>query len=151
MINSMLQYSLYLAILVVLAIPLGNYIGKVMNGEKNFLSKILNPVENYIYKLVGIDKNEEMDWKKYAKSAVGIAVLFALIRGFIIVKGKRIGNFWVDTTRIIVHILIPSSIVVSLLIVYQGVVQNFSSYQEVELLQPITLEGWRNSFNSNRI
>ena len=216
MIHSIVQYSLYLLILVVLSIPLGNYIGKVMNGEKTFLSKILNPVEIFIYKLVGIDKNQEMGWKKYAKSiiifsiigfiilfilqtiqgilplnpegikgmridlsfntaasfvtntnwqsysgesqlsyltqmlgltvqnflsaAVGISVLFALIRGFIRVKEKTIGNFWVDVTRSIVYILTPLSIVISLLIASQGVVQNFSSYEEVQLLQPITLE-----------
>ncbi|WP_195954249.1 potassium-transporting ATPase subunit KdpA [Clostridium tertium] len=216
MINSIIQYSLYLIILVVLAIPLGKYIGKVMNGEKVFLSKILNPIENFIYKILRIDKDEEMDWKKYSVSiiafsvigfvilfllqivqgilplnpegikgvtwdlsfnttssfvtntnwqsysgesqlsyltqmlgltvqnfvsaAVGIAVLFALIRGFTRVKGKTIGNFWVDATRSIIHILMPLSIVVSLLIASQGVVQNFSAYQEVELLQPITLE-----------
>ena len=216
MINSIIQYSLYLIILVVLAIPLGKYIGKVMDGEKTFLSKILNPIENFIYKILKIDKDEEMDWKKYSISiiafsiigfvilfllqmvqgilplnpegikgvtwdlsfnttssfvtntnwqsysgesqlsyltqmlgltvqnfvsaAVGIAVLFALIRGFTRVKGKTIGNFWVDATRSIIHILMPLSIVVSLLIASQGVVQNFSAYQEVELLQPITLE-----------
>ena len=65
MINSIIQYSLYLIILVVLAIPLGKYIGKVMDGEKTFLSKILNPIENFIYKILKIDKDEEMDWKKY--------------------------------------------------------------------------------------
>lgn len=216
MINSIIQYSLYLIILVVLAIPLGKYIGKVMNGEKVFLSKILNPIENFIYKILIIDKDEEMDWKKYSISviafsvigfvilfllqmvqgilplnpegikgmswhlsfntassfvtntnwqsysgesqatyltqmigltvqnfvsaAAGIAVLFALTRGFTRVKEKTIGNFWVDATRSTIHILMPLSIVVSLLIASQGVVQNFSSYQEVELLQPITLE-----------
>ncbi|GAA0083578.1 potassium-transporting ATPase subunit KdpA [Clostridium sp. CTA-7] len=216
MINSIIQYSLYLIILVVLAIPLGKYIGKVMNGEKVFLTKILSPVENFIYKVLKIDKNEEMNWKKYALSvavfsiigfvilfllqivqgvlplnpegvkgvsldlsfnttssfvtntnwqaysgesqlsyltqmlgltvqnfvsaAAGIAVLFALIRGFTRVKEKTVGSFWVDATRSIVYVLIPLSIVVSILIASQGVVQNFSSYQEVELLEPITLE-----------
>lgn len=78
--------------------------------------------------------------QNFVSAAVGIAVLFALIRGFTRVKGKTIGNFWVDATRSIIHILMPLSIVVSLLIASQGVVQNFSAYQEVELLQPITLE-----------
>ena len=43
--NQILQYALYIVILVALAIPLGKYIGKVMNGEKTFLSKAFVPVE----------------------------------------------------------------------------------------------------------
>ena len=48
--NVVIQYILYLAILVVLAIPLGAYIKNVMNGEKTFLSKLLTPCENAVYK-----------------------------------------------------------------------------------------------------
>ena len=48
--STMIQYVLYLAILVVLAIPLGVYIKNVMSGEKTFLSKVLTPCENLIYK-----------------------------------------------------------------------------------------------------
>ena len=47
--SSVIQYVLYLAILVVLAVPLGAYIKKVMFGEKTFLSKILTPCENLVY------------------------------------------------------------------------------------------------------
>ena len=43
--SAILQYGLYLAILVILAIPLGAYIKKVMDGEKTFLSRILTPVK----------------------------------------------------------------------------------------------------------
>ena len=49
--STMIQYALYLAILVVLAIPLGAYIKNVMSGEKTFLSKVLTPCENLIYKV----------------------------------------------------------------------------------------------------
>ena len=49
--STMIQYVLYLAILVVLAIPLGAYIKNVMSGEKTFLSKVLTPCENLIYKV----------------------------------------------------------------------------------------------------
>ncbi len=62
--NALLQYVLYLAILVVFAIPLGKYISKVMDGEKVFLSKILSPIENFIYKIMKVDKKEDMTWKK---------------------------------------------------------------------------------------
>ena len=47
--STMIQYVLYLAILVVLAIPLGVYIKNVMSGEKTFLSKVLTPCENLIF------------------------------------------------------------------------------------------------------
>ena len=61
--NAVLQYGLYLVILMVLAIPLGKYISKVMDVEKVFLSKVLVPVENFIYKIMRIDKKEDMTWK----------------------------------------------------------------------------------------
>ena len=80
-----LQYVFYLAIVVILAIPLGYYIGKVMNGEKVFLSRILVPCEKFICKLLRINKDEDMNWKKYGLcvlifSGVGFLVLF-LING----------------------------------------------------------------------
>lgn len=214
--NQILQYILYFVILLVLAIPLGNYIGKVMNGEKVFLSKILRPIESFIYKIFKVNKREEMNWKKYAISiiafnalgfillfvfnmlqgvlplnpegvkgtsldlafnttasfvtntnwqaysgestlsyltqmlgltaqnflsaATGITVLFALIRGFTKAKEKGLGNFWVDLTRSILYILLPLSILVSILIASQGVIQNFSAYEKVQLVEPIVLE-----------
>jgi len=214
--STVLQCILYLAILVLLAIPLGTYIGKIMNGEKVFLSKVLVPVENATYRILKVDKDEQMTWKEYsiatilfsifsfivlflmhllqgilplnpqgmtgtswhlafnnaasfitntnwqaysgestlsyftqmlgltvqnfASAAVGIAVLFALIRGFIKVKEKGLGSFWTDVTRIILYLLIPLSLVFAIFLVSQGVVQNFSSYQTVSLVQPITLD-----------
>ena len=54
--STMIQYVLYLAILVVLAIPLGVYIKNVMSGEKTFLSKVLTPCENLIYKVIRVDR-----------------------------------------------------------------------------------------------
>lgn len=54
--SAILQYGLYLAILVILAIPLGAYIKKVMDGEKTFLSRILTPCENAVYKVMRIKR-----------------------------------------------------------------------------------------------
>ncbi len=62
---TILQYLIYLVILILLAIPLGSYIGKVMDGEKVFLSKPPYPCEKLIYKLMKVKSNEEMNWKKY--------------------------------------------------------------------------------------
>ena len=211
--NVVIQYILYLAILVVLAIPLGAYIKNVMNGEKTFLSKLLTPCENAVYKVLRVDKDEQMNWKKYTISvlifsgiglvflfllqlfqgflpgnpqrlpgvkwdlsfntaasfitntnwqaysgestlsyltqalgltvqnfvsaATGIAVLFALIRGFMRVKTDGLGSFWVDMTRIIIHILIPLNLVISLLLVSGGVIQNLKAGETVSLVEPI--------------
>ena len=213
--STMIQYVLYLAILVVLAIPLGAYIKNVMSGEKTFLSKVLTPCENLIYKVMRVDREEQMTWKKYAVSvmifsgiglvflfllqllqgvlpgnpqnlsgvkwdlafntsasfitntnwqaysgestlsyltqalgltvqnfvsaATGIAVLFALIRGFIKVKSSGLGSFWVDLTRIVVHILLPLNLVISLLLVGGGVIQNLKSAETVSLVEPIAV------------
>ena len=213
--SAMIQYVLYLAILVVLAIPLGAYIKNVMSGEKTFLSKVLTPCENLIYKVMRVDREEQMTWKKYAVSvltfsgvglvflfllqlvqgvlpgnpqhlsgvkwdlafntsasfitntnwqaysgestlsyltqalgltvqnfvsaATGIAVLFALIRGFIKVKSSGLGSFWVDLTRIVVHILLPLNLIISLLLVGGGVIQNLKSAETVSLVEPIAV------------
>lgn len=67
---TVIQYVLYLAILIVLAIPLGFYIKKVMNGEKTILSKVLTPCENLVYRVMRVDKGEQMTWKKYAVSVL---------------------------------------------------------------------------------
>ena len=216
MMNVALQMIIYCVILVVLAIPLGSYMGKVMNGERVFLSRLLLPVENLIYRVLRIDKEEEMDWKKYSvctavfsvmslavlwailcfqnllplnpqgmgkmswhlgfntaasfttntnwqaysgesslsyfsqmiglnfqnfvSAAVGIVVLFALIRGFVRVKERGLGNFYADMTRTVLYILLPLSVVVSLAIASQGVPQTFKQYDEVQLVEPVVVE-----------
>ena len=61
--NSVLQYVLYVGILVTFSIPLGLYMSKVMNGEKTLVSRVLGPVERGIYKLLRIDPEEDMGWK----------------------------------------------------------------------------------------
>ena len=213
--SAILQYGLYLAILVILAIPLGAYIKKVMDGEKTFLSRILTPCENAVYKVMRIKKEEEMSWKKYAVSvlifsgigliflfllqllqgvlpgnpqnlpgvkwdlsfntavsfvtntnwqaysgestlsylsqalgltvqnfvsaATGIAVLFAMIRGFIKVKSTGLGSFWVDMTRIIIHILLPLNLIIALCLVGGGVIQNLKPAETVSLVEPIAV------------
>ena len=213
--STVIQYILYLAVLVALAIPLGAYIKKVMNGEKTFLSKILTPCENAVYKVLRVNKEEQMNWKKYTVSvlafsgvgllflfllqllqgvlpgnpqglpgvkwdlsfntavsfvtntnwqaysgestlsyltqalgltvqnfvsaATGIAVLFALIRGLIKVKSDGLGSFWIEMTRIVIHILIPLNLVISLLLVGGGVIQNLKGAETVSLVEPIAV------------
>lgn len=216
MMNVTIQMVVYCAILVLLAIPLGTYIGKVMNGERVFLSGILKPVERLIYRILKINPDEDMDWRKYSvcaavfsvlslvvlwailcfqkflplnpegidgtswhlgfntaasfttntnwqaysgesmlsyfsqmiglnfqnfvSAAIGIVVLYALIRGFVRVKEKGLGNFYADMTRTVLYVLIPLSIVAALAIASQGVPQTFKQYGEVQLLEPVQVE-----------
>ncbi|MDO4295874.1 MAG: potassium-transporting ATPase subunit KdpA [bacterium] len=213
--STIIQYILYLAILVVFAIPLGTYMQKAMDGEKTFLSPVLTPCENAVYKLLRVNKEEQMNWKKYSLSvlifsgigllflfllqifqgilpanpqglpgvkwdlsfntaasfitntnwqaysgestlsylvqalgltvqnfvsaATGIAVLFALIRGIIKVKTDGLGSFWVDMTRIVIHVLLPLNLVISLLLVGGGVIQNLKGAETVSLVEPIAV------------
>ena len=76
--------------------------------------------------------------QNFVSAATGMAVLIALIRGIVRHTAKGIGNFWVDLTRSTLYILMPLAFVVALLLVSQGVVQTFSPYQTVSLLQPTT-------------
>lgn len=215
--NVIIQMIIYVLILAVLSVPLGKYIGKVMNGEKVFLSRILSPMEKGIYKLLHLNKDDdEMGWKQYGfcavifssvglvsvfllqmlqkflplnpegiggtswhlgfntaasfvtntnwqaysgentlsyltqmvglnvqnfvSAATGIAVLFVLIRGFAKVRQQGLGSFYKDMVKIVLYILLPLSLIVSVLLVSQGIPQNFKAYDEVELLEPIEVE-----------
>ena len=74
--------------------------------------------------------------QNFVSAAMGMAVLVAFIRGVARHSIKTIGNFWVDLTRTTLYILLPLSLVVAVVIVSQGVVQTFSPYKTVTLLQP---------------
>ena len=78
--------------------------------------------------------------QNFVSAAQGMAVLVALIRGFTRRTTRTIGNYWVDMTRSILYILLPLSLIIAVLLVSQGVVQNFSPYKNVTLLQTITYE-----------
>ena len=208
---SWFQLIFYIAVLLLLAKPLGSFMAKVYQGERTFLNRVLGPVERFIYRVSGVNPEEEMDWKIYAiamllfnvlglfvvytlqrlqailplnpqgfgaiapdsswntavsfasntnwqgyggettmsyltqmlglnvqnfvSAATGMAVLVAFIRGLVRHTTKAIGNFWVDMTRYTLYILLPLSLVVSLALVSQGVVQTFSEYKTVSLLQ----------------
>jgi potassium-transporting ATPase potassium-binding subunit len=209
---SWFQLIFYIAVLLLLAKPLGSFMAKVYQGEHTFLDCVLGPVEKLIYRLSGVKPDEDMNWKTYAiavmvfnvlglllvyalqrlqaflpinpqglgavspdsswntavsfatntnwqgyggettmsylsqmlgltvqnflSAATGMAVLIALIRGIVRHTAKGIGNFWVDLTRSTLYILLPLSIVLALVLVSQGVVQTFSPYKTVALLQP---------------
>jgi K+-transporting ATPase ATPase A chain len=78
--------------------------------------------------------------QNFVSAATGMAVLVALIRGLARHTAETIGNFWVDMVRSTLYILLPLSLVVALVLVSQGVVQTFSEYQRVSLVQPTRYE-----------
>ena len=214
--SAVLQYVLYLAILVAVGIPLGTLMAHVMDGKKCFLTPVVRPVEKGIYKLLHIDENEQMNWKRYlvavlefsgiglvflialqmlqnllpfnpqglpgvpwdlsyntaasfvsntnwqaysgestlsylsqflgltvqnfVSAATGIAVMFALIRGFRQTQTKTLGSFWTDMVRIVFHVLLPLNFVIAIALVAGGVIQNFNASQYTDLLEPVAVQ-----------
>ena len=75
--------------------------------------------------------------QNFVSAATGMAVLVALIRGLARRSATTIGNFWYDLVRSTLYILMPLSIVLALVLVSQGVIQNFKPYDTANVLQPI--------------
>ena len=73
--------------------------------------------------------------QNFVSAAVGIVLAIALIRGFARREAKTLGNFWVDLTRCTLYILLPLAIVVTLVLVWQGLPQNLGSYTDVATLE----------------
>lgn len=207
----LLETISFFTILLILVKPVGAFMARVYQGERTFLSPVLAPFENLIYRSCGVNRDEEMGWKRYAGSmlifnlalfaalfamlmlqhmlplnprklpgfswqlalntavsfvtntnwqaysgeqaasyftqmaglavhnfvsaATGMAVVIALIRGFVRRTTSLLGNFWVDMTRGALYILLPISLIAALVLVSQGVIQNFSPYKTVPLVQ----------------
>jgi K+-transporting ATPase ATPase A chain len=89
---------------------------------------------SYFTQMVGLGM------QNFVSAAAGMAVLVALIRGFTRHSSKTIGNFWVDLTRSTLYILLPLTLIYSLLLVSQGVVQTFSEYKNVPITQSISYD-----------
>ncbi len=75
--------------------------------------------------------------QNFLSAAMGMSVLVALIRGLKRREMVTLGNFWIDTTRGILYILLPLSILLACILVSQGVIQNFKEYQTANLIQPV--------------
>ena len=69
--------------------------------------------------------------QNFLSAGVGIVVAVALIRGIVSRSGKSLGNFWQDIVRTVLYVLLPISFVVALVLVFQGSIQNFTSYLTV--------------------
>src|SRR6185312_8419226 len=72
----------------------------------------------------------------FVSAAVGMALAVAFIRGISRQEKSTIGNFWVDTTRAILWVLLPICVVYSMVLVSQGVLQNLKPYDTVKLVEP---------------
>ena len=214
--NAGFQIALLFALVLALAKPLGWYMARVYEGRPCGLDRVLGPVERLIYRLCGVNPEDEMDWKTYAKAmllfnlfgllavyalqrlqgflpfnpahlgavaadsafntaisfttntnwqgyagentmsyltqmagltvqnflsaASGMAVLVALIRGIVRRRQDTIGNFWTDTVRGTLYILLPLSLILALALVSQGVAQTLSGPRPVPLLQPTSYD-----------
>ncbi|HEY2351887.1 MAG TPA: potassium-transporting ATPase subunit KdpA [Candidatus Acidoferrum sp.] len=75
-------------------------------------------------------------YHNFASAAVGIVLAIVVIRGIARKETDKLGNFWVDTTRCLLWVLLPVCVAASLVLVSQGVVQNLKPYSTVELISP---------------
>src|SRR3989449_713972 len=80
-------------------------------------------------------------YHNFTSAAVGIVLAIVVIRGIARKETDKLGNFWVDTTRCLLWVLLPVCLVGSLILVSEGVVQNFKPYTTVDLIQPYTTQG----------
>jgi len=205
--NDIFQIGLFLAVLLVLVKPVGQYMALVFADEPNKVTRFGGRIERVLYRVSGIRAGEDMSWTRYAiamlafnvaglavvyllqraqawlplnpqhfgavspdsamntaisfatntnwqgyagestmsyltqalglavqnflSAATGIAVLIAVIRGFSRRGASAVGNFWVDMTRATLYVLVPFSLVIALLLVSQGVVQNLAPYLDI--------------------
>ena len=77
--------------------------------------------------------------QNFLSAATGIVIAIATIRGFVRCRTQALGNFWVDMVRTVLYILLPISFAAALVLVSQGVIQNFSPYQSATLVETATV------------
>ena len=215
--NGWLQIGLFIALVLLLAKPMGSYMTRVFERRRTYLDPVLVPCERLLYGLTGVKAEEEMRWTEYVtamlifsaatllltyvverlqrvlplnpqhlpgvepvlalntaisfttntnwqsyvpestmsyltqmlglathnfwSAAVGLALAVAFIRGIARREMKTLGNFWVDLTRGTMWVLLPISIVFALVLVSQGVVQNFHGYDTAKLVEAQKVTG----------
>ena len=103
-INDLLPILLFLCVLTLFAVPLGEFMAKVFIGRRTFLTRVVGPVEKLLYRLFGVDEKDEISWKAYAFSlivfnAIGIVALFflQLIQGLLPFNPQKFGAVRWDT------------------------------------------------------
>jgi potassium-transporting ATPase potassium-binding subunit len=87
---------------------------------------------SYLSQMIGLTV------QNWLSAGVGIVVAVALVRGIVSRSGKSIGNFWQDLVRTVLYVLTPISVLGALLLVSQGVIQNFSTYLTAHTITGLT-------------
>jgi K+-transporting ATPase ATPase A chain len=87
---------------------------------------------SYFTQMVGLSM------QNFVSAAVGMAVMAAVVRGFVLKSSKTIGNFWVDMVRGLVYILLPLCLILATVLVWQGVPQTFKPYAESQLVEQLS-------------
>jgi len=100
----------------------------------NWQSYVPESTMSYFTQMAGLA------YHNFTSAAVGMALAIAVIRGVARKESKTIGNFWVDTTRGLLWILLPLCILGALVFVSQGVVQNLRPYTQASLVEPQRIE-----------
>ena len=85
--NAIVQCSLYLVVLVAVAMPLGAYMARVYEGDAGIADRLLGPIERLLYTLAGIRADEEMSWQRY-----GAALLIFNLFGALAIYAPVVGE-----------------------------------------------------------
>lgn len=89
---------------------------------------------SYFTQMVGLTA------QNFLSAATGVSILMALIRGIAKHEQNGLGNFWVDVVRCVLYILLPLAIILSIILVSQGAIQNMKPYELTHLLQPLQVQ-----------
>jgi len=100
----------------------------------NWQSYVPESTMSYFTQMAGLA------YHNFTSAAVGMALAIAVIRGVARKEAKTIGNFWVDTTRSLLWVLLPLCMILGLALVSQGVVQNLKPYTQANLVEPQTID-----------
>ena len=127
----------------------GGYVGSAFNTATSFTTNTNwqgysgEVTMSYLTQMAGLA------YHNFTSAAVGMALAIAFIRGIARREKETIGNFWVDTVRGCLWILLPLSIVLALALVSQGVVQNLQPYTTAQLVEKQTIEVDKKDENGN--
>ncbi|MEI9996704.1 MAG: potassium-transporting ATPase subunit KdpA [Rhizomicrobium sp.] len=100
-------------------------------SNTNWQSYVPETTMSYLTQMAGLTMHN------FVSAAAGIALAVAFVRGFARRSAKSLGNFWVDVTRCTLYILLPVSIVVGLVFVWQGMPQNLNAYVDATTLEGV--------------
>lgn len=112
----------------------------------NWQSYVPETTMSYLTQMAGLS------YQNFASAAVGIAIAIAFVRGIARKESETIGNFWVDFLRANLYVLLPFCLIGAMLLVSQGVVQNFNAYDSATLVdKTVTVETDKKDADGNVI